>query len=265
MKLSVFDDYRLGVWGRDGTIVDVSHLVEPSARAQDRMNCLIEHWPELAAALAAAQATAGIPLSQVTLRAPQPRPTKIVAAPVNHAIHLKEMRDLGAFDGTPGTIERYVGFLKAPSSIVGPDGAIELPYADRRIDHEGELGVVIGRRARGVARADALGYVFGYVPLLDITMRGDEDRPYRKSFDTFTPLGPAIVTADEIPDPGVLDLEVHVNGEIRQHGNIGEFIYGVPQLIEVYSAAMTLEPGDVIATGTFDGVGRLAPGDQVTL
>jgi 2-keto-4-pentenoate hydratase/2-oxohepta-3-ene-1,7-dioic acid hydratase in catechol pathway len=135
----------------------------------------------------------------------------------------------------------------------------------RRVDHEAELGVVIGRTAARVGRDQAVEHVFGYVPLLDITMRGDEDRSYRKSFDTFTPIGPAIVTADEVPDPGMLDIELTVNGELRQRANTRDLIYDVPRLVEFYSAAMTLEPGDVIATGTPAGVGPLSPGDEIVL
>jgi 2-keto-4-pentenoate hydratase/2-oxohepta-3-ene-1,7-dioic acid hydratase in catechol pathway len=265
MKLSLFDDYRLGVWGAGDTIVDVTHLIDASVRPRDRMNALIEEWDALFPSLArAAENNSALSIRSPVFRAPQPRPTKIVAAAGNHAVHLQEMQAGGATEA-PVTIETYVGFLKAPSSIIGPDGVIELPYSDRRIDFEGELGVVIGRRARGVSRADALAYVFGYVPLLDITLRGPEDRPYRKSFDTFTPIGPAIVTADEIPNPCVLDLVLTVNGEVRQRGNTGHFIYDIPRLIEVYSEAMTLEPGDIIASGTPDGVGRLLPGDVVNL
>ena len=114
-----------------------------------------------------------------------------------------------------------------------------------------------------MSRDDALAYVFGYVPLLDITMRGDEDRSFRKSFDTFTPIGPAIVTADDVPDPDALELVLRVNGEVRQSANTRQLIYGVAHLVELYSAAMTLEPGDLIATGTPEGVGPIVGGDRI--
>jgi len=265
MKLSLYDDFRLGVWGRGDSLVDATALVDGATRPGDRMNVLIENWAELEPAVCRLATTVGVPLRSVTLRAAQPRPTKIVAAPVNHLAHQREMFEAGGFDGVPATIEKYVGFLKAPSSIVGPDEPIVLPFQDRRVDHEGELGIVIGQRARNVSRAAALSHVFGYVPLLDITLRGDEDRPYRKSFDSFTPLGPAIVTADEVGDPAQLDLCVSVNGDVRQQGSTSGLIYDVARLVEVYSAAMTLEPGDIIASGTLDGVSRLMPGDEITL
>jgi len=264
MRLYVFDDHRLGVLRGDDGLVDITELagaVEPV----DRMTALIDGWRELrdrvAAMLAAGPAVA---LDAVNVRAPQPRPRTIVAAPVNYHLHQQEMD--GIYGGAPvKTIETYAGFIKACSSIVGPDGSIELPFTDRRVDHEAELGVVIGRSARRVSRADALEFVFGYVPLLDITIRGDEDRSYRKSFDTFTPIGPAIVTADEVGDPRALDFWLTVNGELRQRANTRDMIYDVARLVELYSHAMTLQPGDLIASGTPEGVGPIVPGDRVTL
>ncbi|MCP1415597.1 fumarylacetoacetate hydrolase family protein [Paenarthrobacter sp. A20] len=229
------------------------------------MNMLIEGWQTLEPKMRDAAHSTGIPRSRVTFRAPQPRPSKILAAPVNHGPHREEMIAAGAFSDVPGTIEKYVAFLKAPSSVVGPDEAIRLPDPRRRVDHEAELGVVIGTRAKNTSRGDALSHVFGYLALIDVTMRGDEDRSYRKSFDTFTPLGPAIVTADEIPDPSILNLRLSVNGDLRQDGQVADLIYDVAQLIEVYSEAMTLNPGDIIASGTPNGVGPLTPGDTVTL
>ena len=107
--------------------------------------------------------------------------------------------------------------------------------------------------------------MFGYVPLLDITMRGPEDRSYRKSFDTFTPIGPAIVTADEVSDPGAISFTLSVSGQVRQRASTRELIYDVPRLVELYSSAISLEPGDLIATGTPAGVGPIQPGDEIVL
>jgi 2-keto-4-pentenoate hydratase/2-oxohepta-3-ene-1,7-dioic acid hydratase in catechol pathway len=269
MRLYVFDDHQLGASAADGGVVDITALVGEHVPPHDRMTTLIEGWTTLRGAVeeAANAAGASVDLASVTLLAPQPRPRVVVAAPVNYLRHQQEMGgEQGVYPGLVAhTIETYAGFVKASSSIVGPDAAIELPFEDRRVDHEGELAVVIGKTATGVHRADALDYVFGYVPLLDITLRGGEDRSYRKSFDTFTPIGPAIVTADEVPDPDALDLRLTVNGELRQAANTRDLIYGVARLIELYSGAMTLRPGDIIATGTPEGVGPLAPGDEVVL
>jgi 2-keto-4-pentenoate hydratase/2-oxohepta-3-ene-1,7-dioic acid hydratase in catechol pathway len=190
-------------------------------------------------------------------------PSKVIAAPLNYRLHIEEMRPL--VKGELHAIERYGVFLKAPSSIVGPDALVELPFPDRRTDHEVELGVVIGRTARNVAAADAMRHVFGYTGVMDITVRGDEDRSTRKSFDTFTPVGPVLVTADELPDPHHLSLQLWVNGEQRQNGNTRDMIWNVPKLIEYASHVMTLYPGDLFSTGTPDGVGLLRPGDEVTM
>ena len=134
---------------------------------------------------------------------------------------------------------------------------------DRRTDHEVELAFVIGRTANHVPAADALQYVAGYAVGLDITIRGTEDRSFRKSADTYTVLGPWLVTADEIADPGVLDLHLELNGERRQGSNTKYLILGVPQLIELASSIYTLHPGDIVLTGTPEGVSPIEPGDRV--
>jgi 2-keto-4-pentenoate hydratase/2-oxohepta-3-ene-1,7-dioic acid hydratase in catechol pathway len=262
MHLVRFDDARLGAVVGD-EVIDITRVVPPSTREDERMRTLIADWSRLREpaeeALAAAQG--GRPLKDVVLLAPLDAPTKIVAAPVNYRDHTAEMVELVGKQ----LIETYKGFLKAPSSIIGPNRVIQLPFADRRTDYEGELGLLIGRDARRVGRADALDYVFGYVPLLDMTIRGDEDRSFRKSADTFTPIGPGIVTADEIPDPAGLSLRLWLNGELRQDANTADLVWDVPMLIETYSRVMTLHAGDVIATGTPAGVGEVQAGDRIRL
>ncbi|MEU9843638.1 fumarylacetoacetate hydrolase family protein [Actinomadura sp. NPDC048032] len=196
------------------------------------------------------------PVAELAWEAPLPRPGKLMGAPANYYDHVDEMPD-------SATITEWGLFLKAGTSTLGHGGVVRLPWSDRRTDHEGELGVVIGRTARHVPAERALEHVFGYTCVLDITVRSTEDRSLRKSFDTFTPMGPWVVTADEIPDPGDLELSCSVNGELRQHTSTAKLIYGVAELIAYASAAMTLHPGDVIATGTPAGVGPLADGDTV--
>lgn len=268
MRLYTFDDLRVGASSNDHGLVDVTGLLEIGTSPHQRMSSLIADWTRLREPVAAA--VAGGPelsLQDVTLRAPIPSPTLVLAAPVNYRRHQREMGGPdGVYAGQPiHTIETYAGFVKASSSVIGPDEAILLPVGDRRFDHEGEVGVVIGATATGVSRYRALDYVFGYVPLLDITMRGSEDRSYRKSFDTFTPIGPAIVTADEVADPSDISFNLTVNGALRQQANTKDLIYDIPRLVEFYSNVMTLHPGDVIATGTPEGVGELTPGDEVVL
>lgn len=196
------------------------------------------------------------PLDPARLTAPLPRPGKVVAAPVNYLDHKVEMAE-------QKTIADYGVFLKATTSVVGPGAEVLLPYSDRRTDQEGELAVVVGRRARHVAPEDALDHVLAYTCGIDVSLRSTEDRSTRKSFDTFTPLGPWLVTADEVPDPDALDLRCWVAGDLRQQTSTSELIYAVADLIAYASSVMTLEPGDVILTGTPAGVGPLSDGDTV--
>jgi 2-keto-4-pentenoate hydratase/2-oxohepta-3-ene-1,7-dioic acid hydratase in catechol pathway len=221
---------------------------------------LIEAWSTLdsTAVSAAADRSSPARLADIELQPPVPDPTKIIAAPVNYADHQSEMN-------VDAHVSALGFFLKAPSSLLRPGGTIQLPYDDRRFDQEGELACIIGRRARSLTPAEALDHVFGYTGLMDITMRGGEDRSTRKSFETFTPLGPWIVTADEFGAPGEVDLECWVSGEQRQKANTRNLIWDVAQLVSYASSVTTLHPGDVIATGTPAGVGPLAAGDTVVL
>ena len=198
------------------------------------------------------------PLDAGRLVAPIARPGKVVGAPVNYLDHKAEM-------GEQRTIADFGVFLKAGSSVIGPTEQIRLPYLDVRTDHEGELGVVIGRTASRVPAERALEHVFGYAPVLDITVRSGEDRSTRKSFDTFTPFGPWVTTADDVPDPGALELRCWVDDELRQHASTADLIYDVAQLVAYASHVMTLHPGDLIATGTPAGVGPIASGQRVAV
>ncbi|MDW5593435.1 fumarylacetoacetate hydrolase family protein [Conexibacter stalactiti] len=268
MHLYSFDDFRLGAGRGDGRLAEITDLVDETVAHDRRMATLIAVWDELRPAVESAIAAGPqLDVADVTLRAPLPAPGTLAAAPVNYKRHQDEMGgEGGVYDGEViKTIETYAGFVKASSSIAGPDERILLPFDDRRFDHEAEIGVVIGSTASSVPRERAMDHVFGYVPLLDITMRGQEDRSYRKSFDTFTPIGPAIVTADEVADHADIAFELTVNGELRQRANTCDLIYDIPRLVELYSTAMTLSPGDLIATGTPEGVGEIRPGDEVVL
>lgn len=272
MKLAVFDDNRLA-------IVEGESLYDVSAAIPDRgatwppvfMQHLIADWEVMAPKLIAAREGAvAIPRTSVTLRSPVPFTGNIVAAPANYTKHVGELGDRGIT--AKGNSARDVGFfLKATSSLSGADEPIVLPVNNgRRFDHETELGVIIGRPCRNVRREEALSYVFGYACLIDLSMRIEPGRPAeerctRKSFDSFTPLGPWIVTADEVPDPQALSNRLWVNGELRQDANTSEMTVGVAELIELISSVMTLRPGDVIASGTPQGVGPVVPGDQVTI
>lgn len=256
MRIGIFGDGRLGRL-QDDRIQDLTDWAFATSprRTEDPMIAFIH-----AAQTGAEPEGPWQSARDVRWRAPLHEPGKIIAAAANYWEHTREMN--------PGQ-ERLGGihekgfFLKAPSSIVGPGEAVRIPFADRRTDPEAELGVVIGRTARGIAPGDVPAHVFGYTCLLDITMRGKEDRGLRKSFDTFTPLGPWIATREEVPDPNGLAIRCRVNGELRQDGNTRDMILAVPELIAWISRVMTLHPGDVVATGTPKGVAPIAPGDRI--
>jgi 2-keto-4-pentenoate hydratase/2-oxohepta-3-ene-1,7-dioic acid hydratase in catechol pathway len=270
MRLCRFDDGRLGVVEGEN-VRDVTAALEvlPGYRYPlPQHDVLVANLPQvLARARAIVVQAPSIPLNRVRLLSPIANPGKIVAAPVNYHKHLDEVRgDAALHNNTPGhtlTIHNAGVFLKATSSLVGPGEGVVVRRDDRRTDHEVELAFVIGRPADRVTAAEAMKYVAGYAIGLDITIRGSEDRSFRKSADTYTVLGPWLVTADEIPDPGTLDLQLELNGELRQKSNTSHLILGVAQLIELASSFYTLQPGDVILTGTPEGVSPIEPGDRV--
>ncbi|SNQ45822.1 5-oxopent-3-ene-1,2,5-tricarboxylate decarboxylase [Frankia canadensis] len=212
--------------------------------------------PELERRLATG---ARVALASVRLESPVGWPHQLLAYPANYQAHREEMN-------SPNRADKNGFFLKATSSLSGPRDPIVLPeLADREVHHECELAIVIGRRGRHVSREDALDHILGYSCLIDVTVRGTEERVMRKSYDTFTPLGPWIVTRDEIPDPDDLDLWLLVNGEVRQRANTRDLLVDVRGMIELATSVTTLEPGDVIATGTPSGVGPIRPGDEVRI
>lgn len=270
MRLCRFGDDRLGLV--DGSVVrDVTAALDvlPAQRYPlPRHDLFIAHLPAVMERVrAVAPSARTVALDQVTLLSPVANPGKLVAAPVNYQKHLDEVRgDVALHHNQTGhtlTIQSAGVFLKATSSLVGPGEGVAIRMADRRTDHEVELAFVIGRKASRVPRAEAMQYVAGYMIGLDITIRGTEDRSFRKSADGYSVLGPWLVTADEIPDPGVLDLDISVNGEQRQKSNTKYLILGVPELIELASSVYTLHPGDVIFTGTPEGVSPIEPGDRI--
>ena len=226
----------------DGRIpADILGFLEAGSRAQD----LAQH------ALAGVTADRGVPLAQVTLKAPIPKPGKIICIGQNYRGHVRE---------TNAPMPEFpVIFAKYGNAVIGPGEPIVLPAAVERPDYEGELGVVIGRRGRSIPEAQALEYVAGYVVINDVTARDWQFRTSQwtlgKTPDTFCPMGPALVTADEIPDVQNLSLSTIVSGEVMQQGHTSDMIFSVAHLIWDMARIMTLEPGDVIATGTPSGVG----------
>ena len=211
---------------------------------------------------------AGFPLAEVKLQAPIPRPPKIICIGLNYRDH--------AIESKLEIPKIPVVFAKFASCTIGPGDSIVLPKNSEKPDYEAELAVVIGKNARHVAAENWREYVFGYMCLNDVSARDFQMATSQwmigKTFDTFAPMGPYLVTADEVEDPHKLDISLTINGETLQNSNTKELIFRIPDLIAYLSSVFTLEPGDVITTGTPSGVGFsynpprwLKPGDTVTV
>lgn len=264
MKIAIINDNRLAIVEED-LVYDVTESITwDTSNVQGSLEHLMIHFAELRPQIETAMSSLqSISLKDVTLRAPVPKPSKLLAAPVNYLNHQSEMN--AQFNNAPFTIEKLKLFLIAPSSIIGPGETVLLPYQDRRTDHEAELAFVIGKEAKDIKLEEAKDYIFGYFGLIDITVRGDEERTWRKSYDTFSPIGPWIVTADEVEDPHKLQMDLWVNDELRQSINTDQLIFDCYKCLEEASRNMTLYPGDIITTGTPAGVGPINKGDQVRL
>ncbi len=266
MRLVCFDDFRIGVLD-DAGIHDVSSTI-PRWEPGDiyGMNRLVAGWDSLRSAVErAARDAAPKPLDSVRLRAPVPAPMQLLAAPVNFRAHQAEMRDQG-FRGVPGsgsqvggdTAETLGFFMKATGSITGASDPIEIPmkdWPDRRYDHEGEIAFVVGREARGVSPEEATRG----------TPERNEERVQRKSYYSFSPMGPCVTTADELPDWTKLNVKLWLNGEQRQDAQATDMIVNIPNLLSRASHVLPLQPGDVYTTGSPPGVGRITPGDNVVV
>ncbi len=268
MKLCRFNDNRLGLVEGDH-VIDVTSALDalPAHKyPMPRNDQLIENLAMLRPKIEeASKSGPKLPLAGLALLSPVANPGKVVAAPVNYQAHYDEAEfDPEIRHGKDIVKIQTIGlFLKATSSIVGASHGVELVHLDRRNDHEIELVAIIGKPARNVKVENALDYVAGYCIGLDMTVRGAEERSMRKSIDTFTVLGPYMVTADEIGDPHDLNLALSVNGEPRQNNNTKNLLIKVRELIAWASIYYTLQPGDVFMTGTPDGVGPVVPGDTI--
>jgi 2-keto-4-pentenoate hydratase/2-oxohepta-3-ene-1,7-dioic acid hydratase in catechol pathway len=259
MRLVTFEHQgsrRLGVLSVD-SVVD---LTSADDQLPTDMVDLIAGW-DLERVTAAAARGATLPLSEVTVLAPIHMRKNVIAVGRNYRDHAQEFSDSGFDASTQQTIPDHpMIFTKPPTSVIGPDDAIVLANDPTgTTDYEGEMGVVIGRAARNVPRDQALDHVFGWTVVNDVTARDLQKRHIQwfvgKSPDTFCPMGPCITTIDELPDIRKSWLRTHVNGEKRQEVPISALIFDVETLIATLSEVMTLEPGDVIATGTGVGVG----------
>ena len=268
MKLCRYDDDRLGVV-RGELIHDVTQAqtqiraAAPYAMTGDAVIAALPAWRAQLEEMAAK--APGKPISAVRLLSPVARPSKLVAAPTNYKAHIDEMAARATAQNIkPSPAIGTAGlFLKANSSLVGPSEGVAIRFPERRNEHEVELAIIFGREGSDIPRDKALDYVAGYCIGLDMTARGPEDRSFRKSIDTYSVLGPWMVTADEISDPDNVPLNIAVNGEIKQSSNTDQLIYDCRRLIEFASSFYTLYPGDLVYTGTPEGVGPIKPGDTI--
>ncbi len=264
MRICRYDRNRIGVVEGEG-VFDITGLFDlqptwPLPQGDWIMRQMPSILPKIAAHI---RGQAPLPLDAVRLESPVANPGKIIGAPINYRAHIDEANADKAINHgkTFSSLDQYGLFIKANSALIGPSGEVQLRFADRRNDHEVELAVVIGKEARFVTREQALDHVFGYCIGLDMTTRGPEFPGFRKSLDTFAVLGPWVVTSDEVADPNNLALSIKVNGETRQDSNTSYLIFDVQKLIEYASRFYTLYPGDVIMTGTPEGVSQVNPGD----
>ncbi|MFB3097078.1 MAG: fumarylacetoacetate hydrolase family protein, partial [Dehalococcoidia bacterium] len=262
MKLVFFDDFKLGVV-KDGVVVDVSDAVSsiPHQEPHELINRLIagfsDHKQKLAEVV---NERTGVPLAQVKLRSPMPKPFNIVAMAVNYME-----------DGTRAEPAPINAFHKSPNAVIGDGDTLVLPDIPATIfEGEAEMALVIGKRAEQVKAEDAYDYIFGYLNFIDGSARGLQEGGntfyQMKSRETFAPMGPWLVTADEISDPLNLQIRLWVNGELKQNYNTSDMAHKIPRCIEWASSMHTLEPGDVLALGTnHRGLSALMDGDAVEI
>lgn len=246
---------------RAGVLRDGAVSIAPDVPVgEDALLRVIADWDRWRPRFAAAPSAKSRPLGDVRLLAPLMYPGKILAAGANYADHAREMSGGAAAGGT----SPYLFMKPTRHCVIGPGAAVRVPQWAARIDWEVELAVVIGRTARRVTADRALEYVWGYTVMNDITSREltrRSDVPFKqdwlsgKGMDTFGPMGPALTPREFVPDPGRLALSLKVNGEVMQHGTTADLIFGVPALIAYASSRSTLDPGDVVMTGTPAGVG----------
>ncbi len=261
MKLAFFNDWRLGVVNGD-QIVDVMDAVSlvPRVGPHDLINGVIERWDTYKSKVEAAAKGKGVPLASVKLLPPLPRPINIDCMAVNYME-----------DGTRTEPAPINGFPKSANSIIGPGQQMimtDIPMT--AFEAEAEIGIVIGKKGHNIPAANWRDHVFGYINFIDGSARGLPPAGavfyQMKNRETFAPIGPWIVTADEVPDPQMLQVRLWVNGELRQNFNTSDMAHKIPRSIEWVSAMHTLNPGDILATGTnHGGLSSLMDGDKVEL
>jgi 2-keto-4-pentenoate hydratase/2-oxohepta-3-ene-1,7-dioic acid hydratase in catechol pathway len=262
MKLLFFDEFKLGVLKGDA-VIDVTPTVRdiPHTGPHNLINGLIERFADYRGRLQeAVDRGPGVPVSQVKVRSPLPKPYNIVGMAVNYIE-----------EGPRGVAAPINAFHKSPNSVIGDGDTMVLPDVPATVfEGEAELGLVIGQRASAVGAAEAMNYIFGYLNFIDGSARGlppSGNTSYQmKSRDTFAPLGPVLVTADEVPDPHALPVRLWVNGVLKQSYNTANMAHKIPRCIEWVTSMHTFEPGDVLALGTdHRGLGAIQNGDLIEM
>lgn len=264
MKIARFDGGRIGIVAGD-RIYDVTEEcgIDPAEWPPMGMVTTIAAFDELRPGIERALGlSVGVPLSSVRLETPVPWPNKLLAMPSNYKAHSEEMANPSrTMDATTRGF-----FMKSTASLIGPSDPIVIPNRPgRTFRHECELGIIVGKSGRNIGLDAAREHIFGYACFVDVTMTGEEQPVMRKSFDSFAPVGPWITTADEVGPTDDIVLRLWVNGTLRQEAPVREMIVGIPEIIVQISAVTTLQPGDIIASGTMAGVGPIAPGDAVRI
>lgn len=270
MKICRFNDDRIGLVHENNTVLDVTGALDvlPLIKWPVPLgDAFILNLKTLTSEIRRLAPDApSLSISNITLKSPVANPSKIMGAPINYQKHIDEsVTDDGIISSRPiSHISDWGMFLKANSALVGAGEGVTLRFTEARNDHEMELAVIIGKKGTNISTKEAKSYIAGYTIGLDMTTRGRELQSFRKSSDTYAVLGPWLVTADEITDPNNLDLKISVNGEVRQNSNTQQLVYNVEKLIEYTSERYTLYPGDIILTGTPEGVGPVERGDVMT-
>jgi 2-keto-4-pentenoate hydratase/2-oxohepta-3-ene-1,7-dioic acid hydratase in catechol pathway len=262
MRLASFGDGRIGVVVDQEWIADVTSVLPGPAGSWPPLDMvrLIAEFPTLRPVIE--EGLERFPrhrLADVRLHTPISWPNKLLAFPTNYQAHIDEMKSANR-----ANVNGF--FLKANSSLSGPQDDLVLPdLPGYVVHHECELAVIIGRGGRNIPESEAMDHVFGYSCLIDATVRGKQERVMRKSYDTFTPMGPWITTADEVADPDHLQLALWVNDELRQDASTSDLIVGLREMVALSSSVATLMPGDIIASGTPAGVGPIQAGDTIRI
>ncbi len=258
------DRYGVVIGAKVHDVTDVVAEVLAGAKPRRWGDPMIANLAKIRKAVGDASKFKSKPLASVTLLSPVANPSKLIAAPTNYHAHVAEMRARSPNAGPGKGIKESGLFLKANSAMVGPGEGVHIRFLDRLTEHELEFMIVIGKEGSQIPEDKALDYVAGYCLSLDMTVRGSEERSFRKSIDSYAVMGPWMATKDEIKNPNDVPFKLFCNGKLRHNAHTNDLIFNCQKLIALASEFYTLHPGDVIFTGAPAGVGPVKPGDVLT-